>query len=111
MVAANPLPQVPPPPARPVDEQRVLMSGVSWDTYVALREADDRPGLRMTYCEGELEIMSPGPEHEEAKTIIARLVEMYAVERDVPLLGYGSTTFRQAVKRRGLEPDECYCVG
>jgi Uma2 family endonuclease len=65
----------------------------------------------MTYCQGALEIMSPGPEHEEAKTIIARLVEMFALEREVPLLGYGSTTLRQAVTLHGLEPDECYCVG
>jgi Uma2 family endonuclease len=71
----------------------------------------DTPGVRMTYCEGELEIMSPLPEHEDDKKTIARLIEMYAIERDVPLYGYGSTTFRRAAKERGLEPDECYCVG
>jgi hypothetical protein len=27
--------------------------------YVILREALDTPGLRMTYCEGALELMSP----------------------------------------------------
>ncbi len=36
---------------------------------------------------------------------------MYATERRVPLLGYGSTTFRRAAKEHGLEPDECYCLG
>jgi Uma2 family endonuclease len=29
----------------------------------------------------------------------------------VPLIGYGSTTFRREAKERGVEPDECYCVG
>ena len=43
--------------------------------------------------------------------MIARLVEMYAADRDAPLYGYGSTTFRRELKERGLEPDECYCVG
>jgi Uma2 family endonuclease len=109
MVAAVPL-SYPPPPQRP-GEQRVLLSGVPWEMYVALRDAVDTPGVRMTYCEGVLEIMSPLPAHEVAKTTIGRLIEMYAIERDVPLNGYGSTTFRSAAKARGLEPDECYCVG
>jgi Uma2 family endonuclease len=113
MVAAFPLP-LPPSPAAPRQregEQRVLLYGVPWDAYVAFRDAVDSPGVRMTYCEGDLEIMSPLPDHEDVKTTIARLVEMYASERDVPLYGYGSTTFRKAAKKRGLEPDECYCVG
>jgi Uma2 family endonuclease len=109
MVAALPL-SYPPPPWRP-GEQRVRLSGVPWEMYVALRDAVDTPGLRMTYFEGELEIMSPLPEHEVAKKTVARLIEIYALERDVPLYGYGSTTFRSAAKAHGLEPDECYCVG
>jgi Uma2 family endonuclease len=111
MAAALPSLESPPPPARPPGEQRIVLSGVPWDTYVALRDSVDQPGLRMTYCQGELEIMSPSPEHEEVKKILARLIEMYAVERDVPLLGYGSTTFREVAKEHGLEPDECYCIG
>jgi Uma2 family endonuclease len=87
------------------------MHGVPWKTYAMLREALDQPGLRMTYIEGALEFMSPSPEHERYKKMIARLVEMFAAERDVPLYGYGSTTFRRELKERGLEPDECYCVG
>ncbi len=109
LVAPAPLPH--PPQPRLPGEQRVLLSGVPWDTYVALRDAVGTPGVRMTYCAGELEIMSPLPDHEDAKTTLARLIETYAIERDVPLYGYGSTTFRSAAKAHGLEPDECYCVG
>jgi Uma2 family endonuclease len=112
MVAAVPLPYSSPPqsPPQSLGEQRVLLSGVPWETYVALRDAVDTPGVRMTYIEGLLEIMTPLPAHELAKTMIARLIEMFAIERDVPLQGYGSTTFRSTAKARGLEPDECYCV-
>lgn len=109
MVAVAPL-NFPPPP-RPLGEQRVLLTGVPWETYVALRDGVDTPGVRMTYCEGTLEIMSPLPPHEDAKTTVARLIEMYAIELDIPLYGYGSTTFRNAAKARALEPDESYCVG
>ena len=111
MVAAFSLPPVSPPPAPRPGEARVRLSGVPWDTYVALSDAVTSPGVRMTFYRGELEIMTLSQEHEEAKTILARLIEMYAVECDVPLRGYGSTTFRSAMKAHGLEPDECYCVG
>jgi Uma2 family endonuclease len=89
----------------------MLLHGVSWKDYVIAREALDGPGLRMAFCEGELELMSPPRPHEEWKTNVARLVELWALERDVPLYGYGSTTFKNALRERGVEPDECYCVG
>jgi Uma2 family endonuclease len=93
-------------------EQRIILNNVSWEQYVTVRDALDHiPGLRMTYLEGVLEIMSPSRQHEGIKKSLARLLEIYAVERGVDLNGYGSTTFRKQAKERGLEPDECYCVG
>jgi hypothetical protein len=65
----------------------------------------------MAYLDGFLEIMSVGPKHEFDKKLIARLIEAHAEERDVPLNGFGQTTYRDETKRGGLEPDECYCVG
>lgn len=92
-------------------EQRLVVFGVRWKDYVILREALDTPGLRMTYCEGTLELMRTSRTHELNKVSIARLVELYAFLRDLPLIGYGSTTFRHEAKERGAEPDECYRVG
>jgi len=103
------------PPAPPLfvppAEQRMVIYGVRWRDYVILREALDTPGLRMTFCEGTLELMSPSRLRELWKKSIARLIELYAMERDLPLVGYGSTTFRLEAKERGAEPDECYRVG
>jgi Uma2 family endonuclease len=94
------------------EEQRFVIYGVPWETYVKLREAlEDHSGLRMTYLEGTLELMSPSIDHEDYKTIIARLLEAYAEERDLDLRGYGGATFRKEAKQRGLEPDECYTLG
>ncbi len=89
----------------------MVIRGVSWKEYVILREALDTPGLRMTYCEGVLELMSPSRNHELWKKTAARLIELYAFLRGLPLLGYGSTTFRKEAKERGVEPDECWRVG
>lgn len=96
----------------PATEQRVILYDVTWEQYVQLSEmfVDDFP--RMTYLEGTLEIiMTTSPEHERLKTIIARLIETFAVEKLINLNGYGSATFRREAVRRGAEPDECYCLG
>lgn len=92
-------------------EQRIVLTGVPWSTYVLLRDTVDNPGTRMTYLEGLLEIARTSRAHEVDKKQIARLLELFCLERDIPLFGYGSTTFRKEEKQRGLEPDECYCRG
>ena len=105
-------PARPPLPAIEEEDQHVLLHDVSWEQYVALAESrGESASPRLTYLEGELEIMSPSNRHERAKTLIARLVEAFDEEREVGLVGLGSTTFRRQAKERGLEPDECYCLG
>lgn len=95
-----------------VVERRFVLHGVPWWTYVALRDAlDDHAGLKMTYLEGALELMRPSMLHADAKKIIARLVEVWAMEGDVDLRGFGGMTFRKEARERGLEPDECYKLG
>lgn len=101
----------PVPPASADEDRFVLLPGVDWRTYRVLRELLDSRGLQMTYLEGALEIRTLSGRHDLHKTRIARLLELFALEADVPLSGYGSTTFRHVLKERGLEPDECYAVG
>lgn len=91
------------------EEQRILLHGVSWATYVMLRDTHESRHLRMTYLKGSLEIMSTSREHEANKTQIARLFEMFCLERGIPLYGFGHMTCQSEDKARGLEPDEWYC--
>ncbi len=100
-----------PASAAELGEQRFVVQGVSWKDYLVLREALDIAGLRMFYDQGALELMSPSSEHEVRKKIIGRMIELLAIELDVPLHGYGSTTFRREAKEQGAEPDECYVLG
>ena len=86
----------------PATEQRVILYDVTWEQYEQLSDmfVDEFP--RMTYLEGTLEIiMTASPEHERLKTIIARLIETYAVERLINLNGYGSATYRREAVIRG----------
>lgn len=101
------------PSSLPAPEQRLTLAGVTWQQYDALVALfmNQFPALRMTYLEGTLELMTTSPEHERLKTILARLIEAFAEELDMDLNGYGSATFRKEAAARGLEPDECYCLG
>lgn len=90
------------------EDSRILLHDVAWSTYVMLRDADEDRHLRMTYLQGALEIMSPGRRHEVSTKLIARLLELFCLERGIPLCGYRSETYRKRKRKRGLEPDECY---
>jgi Uma2 family endonuclease len=113
MVAALPLTFAIEPSITPEGaDQRFVMYGVPWDTYVALNDAlGDSSGVRVCYLEGTLELMSPGVLHEDKKTQTARLLEMWSFVHDVPLYGTGSTTLRRKPRERGAEPDESHFVG
>jgi len=85
---------------------------VTWQDYLRLLELrGDAGGVRMTYLDGELEIMTPSLSHEQLKKRLTRLLEAWSEEAGVDLEGAGSWTLRDEWKKRGLEPDECYFVG
>jgi len=93
-------------------DQRVILHGVPWSHYeVMLALRGDAPLPRLTYLRGELELMSPSQDHERIKKLIARLLEVYALAKTLPLNGFGSWTLRDAPGERGAEPDECYVLG
>ncbi|WP_341732277.1 Uma2 family endonuclease [Microcoleus sp. EPA2] len=99
--------------AESLPEQRVVLEGVSWQQYELLLATfgDDFPALRLSYLEGMLEIMSTSPLHEELKKMIGMLMEAYFQDTGTRFHAIGSATFRKVSKQRGLEPDECYCLG
>lgn len=93
-------------------DQRVHLTGITWDDYERLLAVrGDDPGVRFTYLEGQLEIMTPSTYHEALKTRLARIVEAWSEESGIDLEGAGSWTLRNPDAERGLEPDECYFVG
>jgi Uma2 family endonuclease len=104
--------QIPPGEIVGSADQRVIMHGVRWDQFEAiLALRGDAAGPRMTYLHGELELMSPSRNHESIKKLLARMVELYALEAGIELSAYGSWTLRNAPKGRAVEPDECYIIG
>lgn len=94
------------------EDQRVVLRMMSWQDFEALLAIrGDRAGVRMYYLDGEIELVSPTKIHEGRKTTLARLLEIWAMESDIALNGFGSWTLKNELRESGAEPDECYIVG
>ena len=90
----------------------MFLHGVTWNGLENILAArGDEAGVRITYHEGELELMSPSRSHEFVKTLLGRLLEVYAEEAGIELEGYGSWTIKKRAAESAAEPDECYVVG
>ncbi len=88
--------------------EKVELSGISWETYENLsRELDKSRRLRLSYYYGDLEIMTPSPEHEIYKAVVGRFVDTLAEELDVYIYPLESTTFKK-FKQISAEPDKCF---
>jgi Uma2 family endonuclease len=94
-------------------EQRLIFCGVSWGRYLAFDErlGDDRPGPRLYFLDGQLELMTTSNEHERIKKWIGELVADYLFETGKDALPRGQATMRLAMKEAGAEPDESWCIG
>ncbi|KAB8330395.1 Uma2 family endonuclease [Scytonema tolypothrichoides VB-61278] len=91
--------------------QRVLLKNVSWQEFeTILEELGEHRAARVAYENGMLEIMTPLPEHERNKENISDLVKALLEELDIEFLPLGSTTFKNELMDKGIEPDNCFYI-
>ena len=90
----------------------VVLHDVSWEDYERLVEMrGDHSAPRISYLEGEVEIMSPSKDHEQIKSYIGRLLEAWCMDRGMEVSAFGSWTLKKKRFKRGAEADECYVFG
>jgi len=93
------------------ESHRVVLQGVSWQTYQALlNELGDHRASRLAYGDGVLEITMPSDRHETNTKRLERMIETLTEELDLPIKGFRSTTLNRADLRQGAEPDSCYYI-
>ncbi|MFN6474080.1 MAG: Uma2 family endonuclease [Nostoc sp. SerVER01] len=96
-----------------LEEQRFLLPGhYTWEEFEKLEALTaDAPGLRITYLDGCVELMTLGEQHEAIKSVIAILLALYLFEKDINFFPIGSATRRGKEKGTSFEPDESYYIG
>src|SRR5579871_4793854 len=104
-----PMSQAPPVTQAP-GRSCLVLSNVDWRTYSRLLRAfEGRPGVRLTYDRGELEILSPSLGHDDGR-LLGVMVYVLTDELGMPLKHGGSTTLRRQLRKRGIEADECFWI-
>ena len=90
----------------------VVLHDVSWDDYERILEIrGDHFAPRISYLEGEVEIMSPSKDHEIIGSHIGHLLEAWCIDRGIEITAAGSWTLKEKRKQRGAEADKCYIFG
>lgn len=89
--------------------ERVILHGISWETYERiLADYEDVCSPHFTYCDGDLEIMVMGFQHESLKMKLSELITEIARVLEIDYESSGSTTFRKQKKQKGFEGDSTY---
>jgi Uma2 family endonuclease len=102
-----PLPQLEAPLAEPI-----LIDGLSWREFKTAEQLLDRPGIRLSFLDGTLEIQKmPGKTHETFKKRIAALVEIYLEYAEIDFVPTGSMTLENEAGQVKWKADESYELG
>jgi Uma2 family endonuclease len=98
--------------APPRKESPLLFEGLTWREFKAVEQLLDRPGYRLSFLDGILEIkLMPGEPHETVKKRIAALVELYLLIAGFDFTPTGSMTLESETGKVKREADESYKLG
>ena len=90
-------------------DSSLVFSNISWPQFDAIAMAfNEIAGVRLTYLDNVLEIMTLSPEHEETKSTIRVLLEAYLREMGIRFYVRGSATLGSREIGGQKEPDESY---
>jgi len=83
----------------------------SWDAYERLLEnLGDRPGLRISYDSGRLEVVSPSMRHGWYECLISDLILIFCEAFKLRSERYGTVTWKRRSISKGVEPDRSFFI-
>ena len=94
---------------RVAEEPGTVLQGISWKTYLKLRDNPKNYHIRMSYLDGTLILMSPQFTHDKPGWRFGLVIDMVTWVHRIPRQGTGTTTLRRQgpgpKKGTGKEPD------
>lgn len=88
----------------------IVLHGVSWATYQALRAPEENGHLRMTFDDGDLEIMSPQKKHGRIASLLDHMIYEWTRLHSIEIESGRDMTCDREDLAKGLEPDLCYWI-
>lgn len=96
-----------------IKEQKFILPGYhDWQQFKAIQSLmGQESGLRISYLDGVIELMTVGEPHEMIKSMIAVLLGIYFWKNEIDFIPVGSATRESEEKGVSFEPDESYYIG
>ncbi len=96
---------------QPIQDQRIIQSGRTWEQFKLIQQGFAHSlGVRLFYYDGTIEILMPGREHELFSAVIALLLGIFFVEREIEFEPTGSMDQEKAGEAF-VQADQSYCIG
>lgn len=93
-------------------DEPILIDGMTWNEFKFAEQILDRPGIRLSFLDGVLEIRKmPGRLHETLKRRISALLEIYLEYIGIDFTPTGSWTLESEAGLVRREADESYELG
>lgn len=97
--------------AQPIQDQRIIQSGRTWQQFKLIQEGfANSPGIKLFFYNGTIEILMPGREHEMFSAVIALLLGIFFVEKDIEFEPTGSMD-QEKEGEAFIQADQSYCIG
>ncbi|MCZ8359891.1 MAG: Uma2 family endonuclease [Microcystis sp. LE19-388.1G] len=94
------------------EAEPILISDLTWREFKAVEQLIERPGLRLSFLDGVLEIRKmPGKKHETIKERIGALLEIYLEFLGLDFTPTGSVTLENEFEKVKKEGDKSYELG
>jgi Uma2 family endonuclease len=96
---------------QPIQDQRIIQSGRTWQQFKLIQEGfANSPGIKIFYYNDTIEILMPGREHEMFSAVIALLLGIFFVEKDIEFEPTGSMD-QEKEGEAFVQADQSYCIG
>ena len=92
------------------DGPKIVLNGVSWQTYLDLLETEEsrHNSVRMMYDRGRLVLMTVSRKHEQIAERLGLLIRLAAAGMGLNCTGVGRWTLKRESVQRGKEPDTAF---
>jgi Uma2 family endonuclease len=93
-------------------DEPILIDGLTWREFKATEQLLTRPGIRLSFLDGVLEIRKmPGRKHEMSKERLGALLDIYLEHIGIDFTPTGSMTLESEEGRVKREADKSYELG
>lgn len=90
-------------------DSTLTLRNIGWQEYETLLESlRGASGLRVSYDQGTLQIVTLSSEHESYSRLIEKLVDRLSARLHIRLLSFGSSTMKRMERGKGTQPDACF---